>query len=62
VVAVVAEATTAVVAVEQILNLHSLTVAVAVVDLASLTPLNSKQLYTQRLGNQQTVQPALPTT
>jgi Flp pilus assembly protein CpaB len=60
-VAVVA-ATTAVVAVAQTPNLHSQTVAVAVVDLASPTQLDSNQLYTQLLGSQLTAQPASLTT
>jgi Flp pilus assembly protein CpaB len=60
-VAVVA-ATTEVVAVAQTPNLHSQTVAVAVVDLASPTQLDSNQLYTQLPGSQLTAQPASLTT
>jgi hypothetical protein len=58
----VVEVTSVVVAVVLTLKPQALTVAVAVVDLASLTQPDSSQLYTPQLGNRVMVQPALHTT
>jgi hypothetical protein len=58
----VVEVTTVVVAVVLTLKPQALTVAVAVVDLASLTQPDSSQLYTPQLGNRVMVLPALHTT